>query len=447
MRLDSAVAPPTAPDPPPFVPLPDVPPAPIVVVTPTALRGRLRRSLSASTVEGMLAEVVGGCAGGTMLTAWAMHLGAGAFELSLLAALPNLAQLVRLPGAWLVERAGARRVAIAAVATSRLVLLTLALLPLFGLSAARARALLLGVAAVSSLLSIVGNCGWTVWMGELVPERLRGRYFGRRTALATTASMASVLLASVVVDAARAAGHEEGALALLALVATLAGAATWALLLRQHAPSPPPRAHADVGLAAALGPLVDAAVRPLFVFQLVWNAALGLAAAFFTLYMLGPLGLGYSWVALHGLVSSTTRVLTAPAWGRAIDRHGARTVVAVASLALALAPLPWLLLTRARLWLLCLDPIFVGAFTAGHGLAMFDLPLRLTPRRGRAYHLAAFAMVGGLAFAAAAALGGAVGNRAGLGATTAMRALFVASAGGRALAALLALGVVDRRRR
>src|SRR4051812_48674867 len=239
--------------------------------------GRLRRSMRASLVEGMLAEVVGALAGGTVLTAWAMHLGAGALELSLLAALPNLSQLVRLPGAWLVERLRARRLAIPSIVASRLVLVVLVLLPWCGLDVARQRAVLLAVAALSSVASIVGNCGWTVWMADLVPARVRGRYFGRRTAFATTASMISVLTASLVIDAARARGHEAAALSLLALAAVVAGLATWALLSRQHDPAPQPGVHPDPRLGAALRPLVDAAARPLLAFTFAWNAALGLA--------------------------------------------------------------------------------------------------------------------------------------------------------------------------
>lgn len=394
-------------------------------------------------VEGMLAEVAGACASATVLLAWAMHLGAGAFELALLAALPNLAQLARLPGAWLVERLSARRLAIPSIVASRLVLVVLALLPWLGLPVARQRALLVAVAALSSVASIVGNCGWTVWMAELVPERLRGRYFGRRTAAATTASMASLLFASLALDGARATGHEAAMLSLLALVAVAAGLASWVLLGRQHDPSPT-TARAEATLAAALRPLYDAAARPLLAFAFVWNGALGLAAAFFTLYMLGPLGLGYAWVALHGVVLSSMRVVTAPAWGHLVDRHGARAVLVACSLGLALAPVPWLALARGTRWLVFLDPIWVGALTAGHSLAMFDLPLRIAPRRGRAYYLAAFAMAGGVAFSAAAGLGGAFCARAGGGAT-AMRALFVGSAAARAAAAALALRIVVTR--
>jgi MFS family permease len=401
--------------------------------------GRLRRSMRASMVEGMLAEVVGALAGGTVLTAWAMHLGASAFELALLAALPNLSQLVRLPGAWLVERLRARRLAIPAIVLSRLVLTALVVLPWLSLSPAAQRGVLLTVAAVSSVASIVGNCGWTVWMADLVPARLRGRYFGRRTAAATTANMTSVLLASLAIDAARARGHEAAVLSLLALVAVAAGAATWALLARQHDPAPQRGVHQDPSWRAALQPLVDGAARPLLAFNLLWNAALGVAAAFFTLFMLGPLGLGYSWVALHGLVLASMRVVTAPTWGRVLDRHGARAVLVACTAGLALAPLPWLLLARGNLWLLCVDPIWVGTFTAGYSLATFDLPLRVAPRRGRAYYLAAFAMAGGVGFALAAALGGAwVGQQD----ASTMRTLFFASAVARAGAAALALRIV-----
>lgn len=100
----------------PYLSGPQLPPPEEVVRQP---RGRLRRSLTSSSAEGMVAEVVSACAGGAVLTGWALYLGCNPFWIAMLGALPFFAQLAQLPAAWFTAFAGQRRVAIAAVCASR----------------------------------------------------------------------------------------------------------------------------------------------------------------------------------------------------------------------------------------------------------------------------------------------------------------------------------------
>ena len=93
---------------------------------------KLRASLDASVAEGAAAEVFGTCAGGTILTGWALYLGASPFVIGLLGALPLAAQVVQLPAAWLTQRLGAKRLAVLAIGASRLVWLDRVTGRLFG---------------------------------------------------------------------------------------------------------------------------------------------------------------------------------------------------------------------------------------------------------------------------------------------------------------------------
>jgi hypothetical protein len=58
---------------------------------------RVRASLRAAAAEGVFAELVAATAGPTVLTGWALHLGAAPLEVGFIAALPQLAQAVQLP--------------------------------------------------------------------------------------------------------------------------------------------------------------------------------------------------------------------------------------------------------------------------------------------------------------------------------------------------------------
>ncbi len=364
----------------------------------------VRRSLRLSAAEGVVAEVVAATAGPTVLTGWALHLGAGPVAVGLLGALPFLSQLAQLPAAWLTAALGRRRVAVVAVAVSRQALLPLAALPFLPVDAPAKRALLFAIAAVSAVFAVVGNNAWVAWMGELVPERLRGRYFGRRTALCTAGGTAAGLAAGLLLDHAGARGATGLALSTLAVASSIAGLATARLLWSQHEPAAPPAARPD--LRASLRPLRDPAARGLLGYQLAWNAAVGVGGAYFTLHLLGNVGVGFTLLALHATAVAGVRVLAAPLWGRAIDRLGARPVLATCSGVIGLLPVLWILCRPGNLWPLAFDAALSGVAWSGHGLAVFAAPLAVAPRSERPFYLAAFTVAGGVAYAAGTAAGG-----------------------------------------
>lgn len=128
----------------------------------------------------MTAELFNACVGGAVMTAWALHLGASTLVIGLLGALPLAAQVLQLPSAWLTHRLGYRRVAIAAIASSRVVWLPLAALPFVDLSAPARLQLYVTVFALAAILGVVGNNAWTAWMGDLVPSARRAGGRGRR---------------------------------------------------------------------------------------------------------------------------------------------------------------------------------------------------------------------------------------------------------------------------
>jgi len=369
--------------------------------------GALRRSLTSSSAEGMVAEVVSACAGGAVLTGWALYLGCNPFWIGMLGALPFFAQLTQLPAAWFTAFAGQRRVAIAAVCASRQALLPLAALPFLDVSQQTKQALLLGVAGLSALLGVLGNNAWVTWMGELVPRRIRGRYFGQRTAACTLAGTAASLSAGLLLDRARYLQATGQALAALALLSCAAGAITAVLMSRQHDP-PPGRERHPRDFAAGLRPFMDPSARSVMAYQVAWNASVGIAASFFSLHMLQNLEMGFALVAAQGASVAAIRILVAPLWGKAIDRVGVRPILIACSFGIVAIPILWVVPTRDCLWPIAFDALLSGVLWSGHGLASFQLPLAVAPSAGRSFYLAAFATVGGLSFALASTLGGAI---------------------------------------
>jgi MFS family permease len=390
----------------------------------------------------MVAELFSACTAGAVLTAWALHLGLGPFRIAVLTALPQLAQLVQVPAAGLTSSLGYRRVALACVGASRVAFLFLAVEPWLSPSHSSQQILLLSVAAASAVLGVMGNNAWVAWMADLVPPQVRGRYFGQRTALTALAGMLSSFFVGAALDGAGARGLATGALSGLALLAALTGLLSVRLMAQQHASRAQGRCRLD--LLAIVRPYGDPRLRPLLGYQVLWNAASGLASAFYAVHMLQNLQLGFLLLALYNGGINAVRVLSAPFWGRALDRVGARPVLVACTAGLAALPLLWLLPPALRFPMLCIDFLVYGFLYAGHGLAAFSLPLIVSPEEGRPYYLAGLSMAGGLAFAAASAAGGALlrvlPTHLVLGGATfhQFQVLFVLSACGRAMAMWMA---------
>lgn len=399
--------------------------------------------------EGVLAEVVAACAGGGLVTAWAIELGCAPFALAFFSALPSLSKLFHLPTSWFTARKHRRRLAFLSLTASRQLLLGLVVLPLLPFKQTTTQMIFAVIVGASSLLGVVGNTAWMSWMGDIVPRRASARYFAARSTWATFAGAGGALIAGIVLDTARRTGHGEQALAGLSVVAWIAGIFCSMLIARQSDPGPNSRA-ARLQPRELLRPWRCPKARPVLVYQLVWNAGIGVSAAFFGLFLLVDLRLGFAFLALHGAVTAGVRAIATPLWGRAVDRVGTRPVLATTSFGLALLPILWLLPNRQDFLLpLAFDAVASGLMWAGHGVASFQLPFVVSKDETRPFYFAAFASTGGGAFAVAALVAGAVfptlplsfslgGSR-----FAAMQGLFLFSAALRMFAWWLSLRVTD----
>ncbi len=385
--------------------------------------------------------MVGACCGGATLTGWALHLGMSAKLIGMVGALPVVAQMLQMAGAFLTARFGHRRTALVSIAISRQAFLPLAFLPFLPLGPDGQRGLLLAVAGAHHGLGIVANNAWNAWMGEMVPARVRGRYFGLRTALCAVAGGLCALAAGLALDRGQRARGAGPALQALALLACTAGALSVALMARQHA-RPARREPVRWAMYAMRRPLADPRARRVVAYAIAWNGACGLSAPFFGLFLLRDLGTGYALFAAQGAGLALTKIASASAWGRAVDRLGSKRILVVCTGGLALSPLAWMASGPGRLWPLVLETALGGLLLGGHTVASFALPLSVAPARERPFYIAAVAVAGGAAFAATSALGGALADMATV--QEPLRLLLAGSAGLRLVALGTALALPSR---
>jgi MFS family permease len=374
-----------------------------------------RRGLRLAIYEAGLGNVFTELTGGARQIGFALLLGARDVQVGILSALPFLANLAQLTASFLLERTGqCKLLSLVAASMSRVLWIGVILLPLglFGtLSDFRVWAMVM-IVALSSLFVAMNNTFWLSWLGDLVPARLRGRYFGRRNMVIAAVSMSVPLLASAFLDAWEgwfSPQHAGGFLLVFALgiLCSLA-----ALAVQWRMPIMPllPR-QAEPFFSRLSIPLRDTNFRRFIVFHLCWGASVYLAGPFFTVYMLQDLHLSYTVITALASLTALCNMLGMRFWGQATDRFSAKPVMLLGGIGAALLPGLWIL-TAVMPAAVVLPVVHVlGGFSwAGFNLNLNTLLLALAPRQDRSIYLGVYAALTGLSTAAAPVVGGLLGR-------------------------------------
>lgn len=367
--------------------------------------GEPARSRWLSIFEGVAASAHGACIGGSLLTAFALALGASDLHIGLIAGLSTAAYAGLLAGAQVSLRIGSRRrVVLPAALAGRCLWMALAGLVFLPLAPNVRIGLFLGVVFAANALTQAAVSPWNDWIAVLVPEERRGRYFGVRNAFCGAAGMLAALAAGKSFDFLRA-RHPEGfgpflpfflGAGLLALAAAALTARMW----------DPPSAPRPLGRDSLLRPFRHPPFRALMRFHGLWACACAVAGPFFGAHMLRNLHMPMSLIAWYGVVAGTVGLLSHPLWGRITDRYGNRPVLVFNIAAVVSLPLIWLWITPDRIVLLWVDALLTGLCWPGLNLALFNLVLGTAPAEERQSFLAAQGVLVGAAHFAAALAGG-----------------------------------------
>ena len=322
-------------------------------------RAPLRRALGLVTLSWVFGSVWATAIGGAPFSLFARDLHASEFQIGILAALPFLASLVSMPASLLTERTGARKkIFLYSLYTQRLLWIPIAVLPLWmltrGASHSSAVLLFMGMILLMHGAGAVGGPGWLSWMADIVPDRLRGKYFSRRRQWGILSAIPAALGAGWVLDHLVPSGDPAGNLrccAILFLCAAVFGVID--IHLFQYVPDVPmePRRHGSA-LKLLAGPLRDKQFLLFGGFVATLTFAVSFMGQFVTFYLIDKIGVTGTGIQLMLLVAPMiAQLLVLPVWGHAADRIGKKPVMAIAALGLVPVGLGWCLMGPGMAWL------------------------------------------------------------------------------------------------
>lgn len=330
------------------------------------------------------------------------------FQLGIIAAVPVAVNTLQVLISYIMEKKKNRRFLFLFFGIlGRSLWVLIGLIPYFvpiSAGGLRVWAVIVLVAFISS-----GNCfvnlAFQSLMSDLIPIRIRGRYFSSRQRMSLIVGVLSGLLVSWIMDHTGMAGYT-----IVLIIAGISGVADLACYFFFN--WPPMENHQSPGESTHLfkmvkGVFTNRSYVLLILFYTCWHFSVNLSAPFFNVYMLEYLNMSYTRITLFNQITSNlVTVLFVSRWGRLIDQHGNKPIMQIAGVACIFIPIIWLFVTPSNTWLIVVQSIVNGFFWPSMDLGQQNLSLNLSGEKNRTMYLAVF-------FACINLVGVALGNSVG----------------------------------
>lgn len=341
----------------------------------------LRNNLKLSQKEAVGSAVMTGIFD-NFLGALAIFLNASASQLGLLAGLPQVVgaifQLVSVWAGFYLKRL---RMIVMGAALQVFIVGVIASLAFF--SNEKSVWILIGLVVVYHSASHFIQPQWRALMGDLIPARIRGRFFARRTRITMVAALLAFFGGGFLLNAFQ--HYELSAVGFFILFfVAMTGRFFSTLFLKKHPPMEVDSPYENVAAfsrtwAQLKLALADKSFREFTIFVALMNGAVAISAPFFAVYMLRDLSYTYLEFTFNIGASIFMQCLMLGLWGKISDQLGNRVIMLATGAIIPFLPTLWIFSTN-YFYLLSLQ-LLSGLLWSGFSLSTGNFLYDLRPHR------------------------------------------------------------------
>jgi len=381
---------------------------------------KIDESLNLSVREGSLASVSTGF-GLSYFSPFALAMNATAAQVGILFAVINLLpSIVQMKGSVLLGKFSRKKIVLTGLIGKILLWVPIILTGyLFYIGVPHVVWVLIVLVGLFYAFGAVVHPAWFSWMGSLVPEDRRGKYFSRRNRAVAFFGIVTMIVGAVLLDGIKGIGVSVGnvvgftmlGFGLLFVISAVTRIFSWRLLKRQYEPRIKVRKKDYFSCRDFLGRCASNPFGRFVLFRGLLSFVVGIAGPFWAVYMLRDLGFSYVWFMMITVSATVFHLVFLPLLGKMSDRFGNIKVITICS---------WLIVTTPLLWLgsvfvgsdfgvkiyLLFVPAIVGGFAwSGYNLAVNNYVYDAVSGPKRGFGVAYMNLVVGIAVFVGACLG------------------------------------------
>ena len=380
------------------------------------MRGRndsgLRKIFHISVMSGIFGQIFSTLSGSgsAFLTKFAIMLNATPLHFSILSAIGQISQIFQPLGAYLTKRRTKRKkVVLTLLSIGYGIALCFGILPFVFSDADAIHTFLLIFFLSVSLLSIANNA-WIGWITDIVPLRVRGRFFSILSQYVMLTAVGVGIGFSLFIDhfslPVRKNINAQASVffrpdnlplgfAIIFLVAVVAAFSGLSILSRM--PEKDKKIEDEDTARMFLLPFSVGNFRRFLLFNCWWMLAVGIGAPFWQPFMLQKLSMSLFEVQIYSGINIASAILVLRLWGKLIDAYGNRTAMRLIITLGGFNPMVWLFVTPYNYYILYLEAITSGIMWAGAGLVATNFVLSIAPDERRQLYSGVSGAFSGLA--------------------------------------------------
>ena len=212
---------------------------------------------------------------------------------------------------------------------------------------------------------------WTSWMGYLVPDRIRGRYFGNRSQIVRIATLISSLLAGAILHSFEKSDPLTG-FSIIFFIGIIANFGSAFYLYSQYEP--------DYKVIFEERNLISLTsekfklIKNFITFESLSEFAYSISGPLMIVYWIRELGFNYLEIAILINVSQILGLFSMRYWGRKVDKIGSFNIIRTCSLFINFFPIFWIIIyflpTQFKLPSSIILASLASLFFSGRALAM-----------------------------------------------------------------------------
>jgi MFS family permease len=347
--------------------------------------------------------------GDSNITPFALALNASNFQIGLLSSSVGiLAPISQVFGSRLLERFKRKNVIVNAVTLQALMwipILVLGILYFKGYFQNNLAVFLILFYSLYAIFGAMAGPSWFSLMGDIVPEKIRGRYFSKRNKITGSVALLTTLTSAFFLDYFKTKGLVLIGFSILFFFACIFRLFSAKMFTKHYEPKLELSEGYYFGLWSFIKKMPSNNFGRFVMFIGFFNFAVMIGSPFFTVYMLRDLGFSYTTLVLVTLSASLFSLLTLPVWGKLSDRYGNREMMKFSLFVIPLICFLWAI-SPNPIYLIFVPQILNGMSWAGFNLSASNFIYDSVSPQRRGLCVAYYSVIGGIGTFFGALVGG-----------------------------------------
>jgi MFS family permease len=368
---------------------------------------KLRDSRRKSIKEGIYASA-SFALGNSYISPFAIALNASNSLVALLGSISGfLGPISQIFGAHLIGKYSRKKIVLKAVLTEALLWIPFAIIAILFQLNVMTSLLPIFVLLSFSFHTIAGNAGgpsWFSWMGDIIKDNQRGRYFSRRNLLTGFISMTLAIISSFFLDYFKNSGRIMIGFLILFALAFFFRINSWRIFRKQYEPEVKIRKKDKSNLLDFILEAPKTNFGKFTIYRFFLALAIAISGPLLAVYLLRNLNFSYTTYMLITFAGTLFSLTTITLWGKFADKYGNYKTIKITSFAIPLIPLLWII-SPNPIYLVFVPSLIGGMVWAGFNLASSNFIYDNIPPGKRGSIVSYYHLIWGIGHAIGAGVG------------------------------------------